>query len=273
MKFYYTIFVLIFFSKSIVQAQVVVDALGNQHIIKSLLKVEVELKDKSIYIGKCKPTPQFNGGVKKMYQYIKENLEWSSDLYLSTSVRFLVNEEGSIEIPFVLISSGDKVFDMAALRLVEAMPDWKAGIAEGNTVKTFVTLEVQNPRYLSSISTVEDEDFENIIDNYSIEESNKNNKKASFGETERELFTWVNKNLHYPAEAREKNIKGIVLAGFIVEANGEVSSGHILKSSGSELLDNEVIRLIGIMPNWNPAELSGTPKSVFLSMPVYFLLE
>jgi TonB family protein len=63
-------------------------------------------------------------------------------------------------------------------------------------------------------------------------------------------------NIVYPESARESNIEGRVLVGFIVEKDGRLSNFTILESVHS-ILDNEVLRVIKLMPNWIPGTLQG----------------
>ncbi len=49
------------------------------------------------------------------------------------------------------------------------------------------------------------------------------------------LLSYINQRALYPAEAREKNISGMVVIGFVVEANGYVSKAQILRDPGGKL--------------------------------------
>lgn len=87
-----------------------------------------------------------------------------------------------------------------------------------------------------------------------------------------ELYRFIGKNLRYPIEARNKNIDGKVFVKFIVRADGSTSDISVLKGIGAGC-DEEVVRVIGMMPKWNPGKQSGKPVSVYFTMPVSFILE
>ena len=96
--------------------------------------------------------------------------------------------------------------------------------------------------------------------------------RASFPGGQRELMSWLAKNMHYPKEMKE--IQGRVLVSFYVEKDGSISDVNVerpcIKEDGtsstviveqSELsaLDKEVIRVVKTMPQWEPAMHQGKP--------------
>lgn len=281
MKFYYSILLAFFSFKTTNQAQVIYDALGNQHILRADNSVDVTLKDKSIYLGKGTP-PTFFGGDEKLNQYIAEHLalDENSNKY-RTWIRCLINDEGMVEIPFILKSSGNKTFDDIALKLVEGMPDWKAAEANGVNVKTFVNIEISNSLVTTKSadnnnvqkSRVNEIGYGEIYDNDTIDESKPGNNTTMFKAGQAELFRWLAMNIKYPATARENNIQGKVVVGFVVEADGHITTVKVQKSSGHELLDNEAIRVIESMPDWTPAKLNGKNVRSSFTLPVGFKLE
>ncbi len=89
------------------------------------------------------------------------------------------------------------------------------------------------------------------------------------GETERLAF--LQDNLVYPAEALEAGIEGTVFVGFIVRHDGHVTNVKLLRGVDPQL-DQEVTRVMDLMPEWSPGRLSdGTPVSVVFNMPVRFV--
>ena len=55
---------------------------------------------------------------------------------------------------------------------------------------------------------------------------------------------FINKNLAYPAMARQRNIEGIVGIAFEIEMDGGIVSIKVAHSSGSSILDNAAVSLI-----------------------------
>lgn len=86
------------------------------------------------------------------------------------------------------------------------------------------------------------------------------------------LSYWLQTHVSYPAEALENGEQGRVLVGFIVEADGSLSSFKIV-SSVSPLLDAEAIRVAKTMPRFRPGYNDGKPCRVQYLLPVNFKLD
>jgi protein TonB len=89
------------------------------------------------------------------------------------------------------------------------------------------------------------------------------------GEHARQKF--LADNIIYPENAKKNNIQGIVFVTFIVETDGSLSNIKILKGIGAGC-DEEVQRVISIMPKWKPGKQKGKEVRVKLNLPVKFTL-
>ncbi|MEI6764846.1 MAG: energy transducer TonB [Bacteroidota bacterium] len=89
------------------------------------------------------------------------------------------------------------------------------------------------------------------------------------GEKERNLF--LQRNVKYPLLARQYKVQGTVYATFIVEKDGSLSSIKILQGIGCGC-DDEVARVVHMMPRWNPGQQNGQAVRVQMLMPVSFFL-
>ena len=87
-----------------------------------------------------------------------------------------------------------------------------------------------------------------------------------------ELYRFIAQNLKYPIEARQNKIQGKVFAKFVVRKDGSTSDISVLKGIGYGC-DEEVVRIIGILPKWNAGKQNGIPVNVYFTMPVNFVLE
>lgn len=85
------------------------------------------------------------------------------------------------------------------------------------------------------------------------------------------LYTFLAKNMKYPAEAREKNIQGKVYVSFIIEKDGSVSNVTLIRGIGGGC-DEEAIRVVQMLPKWIPGKTRGNPIKVLYKMPVSFRL-
>lgn len=78
----------------------------------------------------------------------------------------------------------------------------------------------------------------------------------------------IMKHLKYPLIARRMGWKGRVTVAFVIKENGGVEGSRILASSGYEVLDRQVLKVIGeIQPFPRP------PTKAELIMPVVYRLE
>lgn len=88
----------------------------------------------------------------------------------------------------------------------------------------------------------------------------------------KEMTAYIKKNLRYPKKSMEAGIQGKVFVKFVVEFNGSISHVEILKGVNEEI-DNEALRLIQSMPNWNPGFEDGIPTRVYYNVPLIFRLQ
>ena len=88
-----------------------------------------------------------------------------------------------------------------------------------------------------------------------------------------DLQSFLVANLRYPEAASKQKIEGRAVVKFIVASDGSVSDMEIVKSSGNKLLDDEAIRVTGIMEKWKPAMKNGYPVAVFYHLPISYQLD
>ncbi|MDY0102236.1 MAG: M56 family metallopeptidase [Lentimicrobium sp.] len=78
-------------------------------------------------------------------------------------------------------------------------------------------------------------------------------------------------NLRYPAEARQNNIQGYVDYTIEIDENGKVTNPKIQKGLGYGC-DEEVLRVLEMMPDWKPGTREGKPAKFMLPFSVRFTL-
>lgn len=97
-------------------------------------------------------------------------------------------------------------------------------------------------------------------------------KMAEFPGGTMALMSFLSQNIKYPQEAKDNNIQGRVLVTFTVQPDGKVTDAHV-ENPVNPLLDAEAIRVVSLMPAFNPAlKADGTPVSVTTAVPVNFRL-
>lgn len=83
------------------------------------------------------------------------------------------------------------------------------------------------------------------------------------------LITFISQSVEYPEAAKLADLEGTVYVSFVVNKNGRISDGVILKDIGGNC-GKEAIRVIENMPPWEPAYDNGYPVAIKLSMPIQF---
>ena len=86
------------------------------------------------------------------------------------------------------------------------------------------------------------------------------------------LMQFLARNLKYPATAARANVQGKVFVQFVVDKNGEIGSIRVIKGVGFGC-DEETVRVVSIMPKWNPGQQNGRPVAVQYNLPIEFMLE
>lgn len=94
-------------------------------------------------------------------------------------------------------------------------------------------------------------------------------RPAQFVGSDQALHTWLTRNLRYPASDLRNQVEGSVRVRFVVDKLGRVQNPEITKGLGSSI-NEEVLRLLKIMPAWQPAVVAGRAVAVPYELPVEF---
>ena len=94
---------------------------------------------------------------------------------------------------------------------------------------------------------------------------------AQYDGGEEKMFRFIQQNVQYPNEAKEKNEQGSVYVSFVIMIDGSVTDIKIIKGV-SDSLDAEAVRVIKKMPNWIPAQRYGIPVQSRCTLPITFRL-
>ena len=112
-----------------------------------------------------------------------------------------------------------------------------------------------------------------------------------------ELIKFLSNNIKYPVEAEHYGVEGRVMINFVVETDGTVSDMKVvdtelknrlsdkkfskysdidkyaMREQGEGQLKEEALRVVGKMPNWEPAKRRGHPARVRYTLPISFKLK
>ena len=93
----------------------------------------------------------------------------------------------------------------------------------------------------------------------------------SFPGGEEAVYKFIGNNLRYPEEARDANVTGTVIIRFVVEKDGSISNAAIAREIGCGC-GREALRVVKMMPRWNPGKQGGKPVRTEFTLPVQFYL-
>jgi protein TonB len=82
---------------------------------------------------------------------------------------------------------------------------------------------------------------------------------------------YLEKNIRYPAVARENNTQGKVFVSFVCERDGSLTDVKVARGIGDGC-DEEAVRVIKASPHWKPGIQNGRPVRVQYSVPISFTL-
>lgn len=102
--------------------------------------------DKNVVFEVVEQMPEFPGGMAKLMEYISKNIQYPAEAQTAGTqgrviIQMIIDENGKINNPRVL-QGVDPLLDAEAIRLMNAMPNWKPGTQRGVTVKVKYTIPV-----------------------------------------------------------------------------------------------------------------------------------
>ena len=244
--------------------------------------------------------PAFKNGSKAFLEEFIATLEYPEALRLKKEgaimeLDFVISKNGVASGVNAFTQSEIKTFSDEGIRKLQAFvkkhpADWKQAKRKNKNVYSFYTVEIafylqQDQNSLTDESLSQDTIMvTDLINNMVVKKSvsvQKNTPIVSdiiYKNSEVEMaasfpgqMNWLMKTVVYPAQAREKNITGKVTTSVTIDENGKAIN-PIITSETHPLLNEEVLRLIEIMPNWTPAKQYGNAVKVQIEFPVNFML-
>ncbi|MEE2953732.1 MAG: energy transducer TonB [Bacteroidota bacterium] len=85
------------------------------------------------------------------------------------------------------------------------------------------------------------------------------------------LMKYIQRNVRYPAIAKEYNITGKVYVSFIVDKQGSVTNVKVVRGVDKNL-DAEAVRVVKSLPKYKPGKQRGKPVRVMFTIPINFTL-
>lgn len=214
--------------------------------------------------------------------YIQENLVYPPEAILKrlnsrVYTSFVIDEKG--KVVNVMARGEYASLEEEAIRLITELPKFKPGEQDGNRVSTHVTLPIlfsMPPGMRTGTgASPRPEQFNDSVANTlekvpvfpGCEGLSDQESRACFHTRIREHIA---KNFRYPRMAQLKNIQGTVYANFIINTDGSISDINLI--APHQLLADETIRIIELLPEITPGTQRGKAVRVPYSIPITFRL-
>lgn len=91
----------------------------------------------------------------------------------------------------------------------------------------------------------------------------------SYPEGVKAMLNFVKQNTKYPISAAKNKIEGRVYVSFVIDSEGKITKPKVLRGLGFGC-DEEALRVVNLMPNWNPGKQDGKNVSVEYNLIVNF---
>ena len=185
------------------------------------------------------------GGSESMVISMKEEVQNLSEMVV---VGYAPQDDGTLEIKGKMTDKDGKEYDMKGKMTTEK---------KGNTTINQVDW--------SRTPKADKADEEQVI--FQVVE-----EMPDFPGGMKECMKFLARNMKYPMAAQEAKIEGRVVVQFVVDRDGSVNDIKVVRSISPQL-DAEAVRVIGLMPKWNPGKQRGKAVAVKYTMPIQFRLQ
>jgi len=220
---------------------------------------------------------------KKLSEFIVANLTYpksAQDAKLEGYViaSFVVNADGSIGKTEIISKSFCKACEEEVQRVIDLMPRWVPAQKDGKAVAAKVNLPIKfAPDAKFSESPITSDPVFKVVEEMPRFPGAgcENSELAPAAKQEcaaKAMLEFIYQNLKYPKEAREAGTEGMVVVSFVVDQTGKIRDANIIRGIGKGA-NEEVLRLVGEMPDWIPGKQRGQAVNVQFNLPIKFKLD
>lgn len=209
----------------------------------------------------------FPGGKGAWKEYIKNNLTYPEEAKASgkkgtVHVQFRIGQDGYVS-NIIVNKTLDPLLDREAMRVIAMMPQWNSNGMPSTIIEpiAFGTEDAkESGRKADSIKMARLKRM-NVV--------TRADKMPSFPGGSRALDAFLEENLKYSKSDVKGRKEERVNVDFVVNTDGSLSYIGIKRSVNSQL-DAEALRVVDMMPKWNPGTIKGHPVAVYYILPIIF---
>lgn len=203
--------------------------------------VKAQNKDLKVYdFTSVQKQPAYPGGMPKFYEYLKKELKYpevakKNKIQGKVLLSFVIEKNGSLT-DIVVIRGLSPETDREAVRVLKNSAKWAPAEKDGEPVRVKYSININ-----FDLSKISNEKKAGII--------NRDAKTPQNNDGIKGLYSYLAKNIKYPAEAQKNNTQGKMGLAFNVEEDGSLSDITVTKSLSKET-DAEAIRVLKNAPKW-----------------------
>ncbi|WP_052265990.1 energy transducer TonB [Pedobacter kyungheensis] len=202
--------------------------------------VKAQDKDELYDFVSVQKQPMYPGGIAEFYQYVKKEIKYPEAAKNNKTegkvfLAFTIEKDGSTS-DITVIRSLSPETDKEAVRVLKNSPKWAAAEQDGKAVRVRYNININ-----FDLSKISNEKKAAII--------NRDAKTPLNNDGIKGLYSYLAKNIKYPAEAQKNNTQGKVGLAFNVEEDGSLSDITVTESLSKET-DAEAIRVLKKAPKW-----------------------
>ncbi len=221
--------------------------------------------------------PKFHGGEDSLWCFIESNLDFKILNYSNHQGKVLVFFEIDTTGKVINIQTNpdytqrlewlvnDSLIEKEIKRVIKLLPDWEPGLQRDKPIRVKYTLTIMIPYTNYKCKTID-----NPTTAYWKVDKYAQLRYKGEKETKRSIEKFIGENGIWPSQ---DDCIGKVYVRVIINEQGELSDFVILRGlDGCKGFNEEALRLVGLMPNWRPAEIKGKPVKSYAVIPISFIL-
>lgn len=179
------------------------------------------------------------------------------------SVTLLIDSTGKASV-FRIQKTISPEVDAEFTKAIAASPLWKPANFNGHPVMVYFTMQIGVELNKATSTMTTDPSVSAVYTATKV--------APKFPGGEAALKTFLASHTHYPAEAKQKNVSGVVFVQFVVETDGSLTDIKILREPGYGLGD-AVIKALTLSPKWQPGILNNKPVRTQFTLPFSFNMQ
>lgn len=221
--------------------------------------------------------PKFQGGEDSIWCFIENNLDFKILNYSNSQGKVLVFFEIDTTGKVIKIQTNpdytqrlewlvnDSLIESEIKRVIKLLPDWEPGLQRDKPIRVKYTLPIKIPYTDYKCKTID-----NPTTTYWKVDKYAQFRYKGEKETKESIEKFIGENGIWPSQ---DDCIGKVYVRVIINEKGELSDFVILRGlDGCRGFNKEALRLVGLMPNWKPAEINGKPVKSYTVIPISFIL-